>query len=422
VSTPGTVAFRIQDFVDAAPESPQPFSVLIVDGDPAQRLALRSMLLPLGHPIVEAESDRDARLCVGAQEFAVILLDLRAPTTDGFATAAFIRSRELSKLTPMIFITTTERAEREMALGYAMGAVDFIVAPIVPAALRGKVSLFADLFEKTLELVEHARRLRLAATRAAEAAGLEREMLDRMEELARVKSDFVSTISHELRTPLTSVMGYVELLLDGGPGYPTPEQNRMLGIIDRNGRRLLTLIEDLLTMSRVDAGIFALQIGPVDLAEVIERVREMTAPTVAAAGLDFTIDLGGASELLGDRQQLERSLLNLVSNAVKFSSFGGIVEIATRTDGDDVAISVRDTGSGIPADEQVHLFTRFFRATGSLEQQVPGTGLGLYIVKQIVELHGGAMDVVSSPAGSTFTMRVPIAGPPSDPLALVRGR
>jgi signal transduction histidine kinase len=422
VSIPGTVAFRIQDFVDAAPETAPPSSVLIVDGDPAERLALRSMLLPLGHPIVEAESDRDARLRVGAQEFAVILLDLRTPTTDGFATAAFIRSREQSKLTPLIFITTTDRAEREMALGFAMGAVDFIVAPIVPAALRGKVSLFADLFEKTLELVEHAQRFRLAATRAAEAAGLEREMLDRMEELARAKSDFVSTISHELRTPLTSVMGYVELLLDGGPGVPTSEQSRMLAIIDRNARRLLTLIGDLLTMSRVDAGIFALQIGPVNLADLVERVREVTAPAVSAAGLELTIDLGGASDLLGDREQLERSILNLVSNAVKFSSFGGIVEIVTRTDGDDVAISVRDTGSGIPADEQALLFTRFFRASRSLEQQVPGTGLGLYIVNQIIELHGGAVDVSSSPAGSTFTMRIPIAGPPADPLALVRGR
>ena len=414
--------FRIEDFVDAAPARSGPSSVLIVDDDSSERIALRSMLAPLGHPVVEAETDLEARLCVRREDFAVILLDVRTPTMDGFATAAYIRSREQSKLTPLIFITTVDRAEKEMALGYAMGAVDFIVAPVVPAALRAKVSLFADLFEKTLELVEQTRRLRLAATRAAEAAGLEREMLDRMEELGRAKSDFVSTISHELRTPLTSVIGYVELLLDGGPGVPTAEQCRMLGIIDRNGKRLLTLIGDLLTMSRVDAGIFALQTGPVNLAEVVERVREVTEPAVATAGLELTIDLRGATDLVGDREQLERSILNLVSNAVKFSSPGGRVEIATRTDGDDVAISVHDTGSGIPADEQAQLFTRFFRATRTLEQQVPGTGLGLYIVSQIVELHGGAMDVVSSSAGSTFTMRVPIAGPPSDPLALVRGR
>lgn len=414
--------FRIEDFVDAAPARSRPSSVLIVDDDSSERIALRSMLAPLGHPVVEAETDLEARLCVRREDFAVILLDVRTPTMDGFATAAYIRSREQSKLTPLIFITTVDRAEKEMALGYAMGAVDFIVAPVVPAALRAKVSLFADLFEKTLELVEQTRRLRLAATRAAEAAGLEREMLDRMEELGRAKSDFVSTISHELRTPLTSVIGYVELLLDGGPGVPTAEQCRMLGIIDRNGKRLLTLIGDLLTMSRVDAGIFALQTGPVNLAEVVERVREVTEPAVATAGLELTIDLRGATDLVGDREQLERSILNLVSNAVKFSSPGGRVEIATRTDGDDVAISVHDTGSGIPADEQAQLFTRFFRATRTLEQQVPGTGLGLYIVSQIVELHGGAMDVVSSSAGSTFTMRVPIAGPPSDPLALVRGR
>ena len=199
MSIPGAVAFRIEDFVDAAPESSRPSSVLIVDDDPGERIALRAMLAPLGHPVVEAETDLEARICVRREDFAVILLDVRTPTMDGFATAAFIRSREQSKLTPMIFVTTVDRAEKEMALGYAMGAVDFIVAPVVPAALRAKVSLFADLFEKTLELVERARRLRLAATRAAEAAGLEREMIDRMEELGRAKSDFVSKISHELR-------------------------------------------------------------------------------------------------------------------------------------------------------------------------------------------------------------------------------
>jgi signal transduction histidine kinase len=413
IGTPGPIGFRIEDFVDAEPESPPQSSVLIVDGDAAERLALISILAPLGHPIVEATSGDEARRCITGQDFAVVLLDIRTSNIDGFETAAFIRSREASRLTPVIFLTTIDRAEKEMTVGYAMGAVDFVVAPLVPAALRGKVSLFADLFAKTQELVERARRLRIAATRASQALAMQRDMLDRMEELGRTKSDFVSKISHELRSPLTSVIGYVELLIEGDPGVPTEAQSRMLAIIDRNSRRLLELIEDLLTMSRVEAGIFELRVGPVNLAEVVEHVRETTVPAVAKAQLELVVDLGPDLQLIGDREQLERALLNLVSNSVKFTSPGGRVAITTQSYGDEIALSVRDTGSGIPSEEQEHLFTRFFRATRSQEQEVPGTGLGLYIVKQIVELHGGTMDVFSTDQGSTFTMRLPIGGPPA---------
>jgi two-component system, sensor histidine kinase len=411
--TPGPIGLRIEDFVDIEPSSPPQSSVLIVGDDPAERLALRGILAPLGHPIVEAAYGSEARRCVTGQDFAVVLLDVRTPTTDGFETAAFIRSREASKLTPVIFLTTIDRAEKEMTVGYAMGAVDFIVAPVVPAALRGKVSLFADLFAKSQELVERARSLRIAATRSAEALGVQREMLDRLEELGRAKSDFVSKISHELRSPLTSVIGYVELLMEDGPGEPTAAQTRMLAIIERNSLRLLVLIEDLLTMSRAEAGLFTLTVGPVDLGEVVEHVRETTAPAVAKAKLDLVVDLGTDRRLIGDREQLERALLNLVSNSVKFTSPRGQIVIATRTMGDEIAVSVRDTGSGVPLEEQDHLFTRFFRATRSQEQEVPGTGLGLYIVKQIVELHGGTVGVVSADQGSTFTMRLPIGGRPA---------
>jgi signal transduction histidine kinase len=397
-------------------------SVLIVEGDDDERLSLRSILAPLGHTIVDVATGAEARRCVAGQDFAVILLDVRRSTVGGFDAAAFIRSRAESELTPIIFLTDIDRAEREMTLGYEMGAVDFVVAPIVPAALRGKVALFADLFAKSAALQEQTRQLRAAAESSADALAFQLEMLDRMEMLGRAHSDFVSKISHELRSPLTSVIGYVELLIDGVPDEPSREQRRMLTIIERNSRRLLALIEDLLTMSRVEAGTFELEVGSVDLGELIEQVRDTAAPTVTQSKLDLVIDLGPDLSLIGDRDQLERALLNLVSNSVKFTPAGGRIEITTRTVGVDIAVSVLDTGSGIPREEQAHLFTRFFRANRSKEQQVPGTGLGLYIVKQIIELHGGVMTVDSSPAGSTFTMLLPICGPPADPLALIRSR
>jgi signal transduction histidine kinase len=232
-----------------------------------------------------------------------------------------------------------------------------------------------------------------------------------MQELGSAQNDFVSKISHELRSPLTGVLGYVELLIDGAPGPQNEEQLRMLGVILRNSRKLLGLIEDLLTMSRIDAEEDDLDIGTVDLRDVIAQVQDTTAPAVAKAELDLVVDLGPDVLLEGDQEQLERAVLNLVSNAVKFTMPGGQIEIATRTTGDDIAISVRDSGSGIPIAEQDQLFTRFFRGHQSKERQVQGTGLGLYIVNHIVQSHRGVMQVTSSPNGSTFTMVLPMRGP-----------
>ncbi len=234
-----------------------------------------------------------------------------------------------------------------------------------------------------------------------------------MQELGRTQSDFVSQISHELRSPLTAVLGYVELLIDGAGGEQGGENQRMLHVIERNSRQLLNLIEDLLTMSQVEAKSERLRLEPVDLCEIVDCVRETTALSVVAAGLALTVDMARPTRVTGDRDQLERAVLNLVSNAVKFTPSGGRIEIHGRAVGSDVTLSVRDTGTGIPIAEQHRLFTRFFRTDRSRERQVPGTGLGLYIVNHIVLLHGGAMQVDSSPRGSTFTMVLPINGPQS---------
>ena len=306
----------------------------------------------------------------------MILLDVRPPTIGGFEAAVFIRSRVASERTPIIFVTDIDRAEREMTLGYEMGVVDFVVAPIMPAALRAKVALCAELFAKSEALLEQTRQLREAAESSADALAFQLEMLDRMEELGRAKSDFVSKISHELRSPLTSVIGYVELLIDGVPDEPSNEQNRMLTIIERNSRRLLALIEDLLTMSRVEAGTFELEVGSVDLSELVQQVRDTAAPTIAQSALDLVIDLGPDLRLMGDRDQLERALLNLVSNSVKFTPAGGRIEITTRTVGDDIALSVLDTGSGIPFEEQEICSRASSGPTGRRNNRFRGPGSG----------------------------------------------
>jgi PAS domain S-box-containing protein len=237
---------------------------------------------------------------------------------------------------------------------------------------------------------------------------LQASMLERAQELDRAKSDFVSRVSHELRSPLTSVLGYLELIGEGDPGPLTKDQRRMLEVVSRNGRRLLALIEDLLLLSRIEADAVTVIYEPVRLEPLIRGAQESLVHAIHAGQLAVRVEVEPGLELDGDPTQLERMVANLISNAVKFTPPGGEVTIIARRVGDHVVIEVRDTGIGVPEDEQPGLFTRFFRSSISMEQETQGTGLGLFIVRHVAEAHGGTVAVVSAPgAGSTFTARLP---------------
>lgn len=182
----------------------------------------------------------------------------------------------------------------------------------------------------------------------------------------------------------------------------------MLEVVSRNGRRLLALIEDLLLLSRIEAGAVTVTYEPVRLGSLIQGVHESFGPAIRAGQLTARVEVEPGLELDGDPAQLERMVANLISNAVKFTPPGGEIDVIGRRDGADVIIQVRDTGIGVPEDEQPGLFTRFFRSSISMEQETQGTGLGLFIVKHVVEAHGGTIAVVSAPGvGSTFTARLP---------------
>jgi signal transduction histidine kinase len=229
-----------------------------------------------------------------------------------------------------------------------------------------------------------------------------------LREVDRLKTEFVASVSHELRTPLTSIRGYVELLLDeieeqnGQPG-------RMLAIIDRNANRLLTLIEDLLLLSKVDSRTLAHKVEPVDLAELADGALVVLAPSAETAQVKLSKAVADPLPVEGDRSQLERVLFNLLSNAVKFSRVGGTVEIDGTIQGEEVVLTVTDTGLGVSAEELPKLFTRFFRSASDAAHKIPGTGLGLAVVREIVENHGGTvtMDSVLG-EGSTVTVRLPV--------------
>ncbi len=236
----------------------------------------------------------------------------------------------------------------------------------------------------------------------------ERLLVDELRELDRTKSDFLSTVSHELRTPLTSISGFIELLGDPASGTLSAEQRQMMEVIERNTNRLRTLIENLLTLSRIEAGTFRSVRQPTDVTDIVARaVRTVRS----IGGIEVTLDVEcppGPLIAAVDSHQIDRVLTNLLSNAVKFTPPGGRVTVYAGEDGPDLVLSVSDTGIGIPDDEQCELFQRFFRASNAVEASIQGTGLGLTIVRKIVSNHDGDVVLRSRTGeGTTVTVRLP---------------
>jgi signal transduction histidine kinase len=303
-----------------------------------------------------------------------------------------------------------------LAVEAVWGGVDHPVAIVVGAAVLPLLAL-ARLVSvvRELERVGGERELLFVSERAAraEAEVTQRLLLqqnDRLRELDRLKDEFVALVSHELRTPLTSITGYLELVQeDESLGE---DSRRFLDVVDRNSKRLLRLVSDLLFVAQIESGRLTLELGEASLQTIAQESVQALRPAAEAGSVELRLDSAPVPALRGDPARLGQLLDNLVSNAVKFTPPGGRVVVALGASGDDVVLAVSDTGIGVPAAEQRRLFDRFFRASAAQERAIEGTGLGLTIAKAIVEAHGGSIDFTSVEGeGTTFRVHLPLAGP-----------
>ena len=527
-------------------------SVLVVDDNAAQRLALNAILGTLDVTLVEAESGRHALRCLLQQEFAVILLDVNMPGLDGFETAALIRERRSSEHTPIIFVTA-HGDDAYAARGYSLGAVDYILAPVQPNVLRAKVSVFIDLYRKTaqvrqqrealwryaaqlqqlseaslaiysatafddlLRAVAHSARRIIGARQASATAamqedghyltvtlgpedgaerrsrtGSERRLtiegpqrmtqaeLENLEplhlrptELAagmalrgwlaaplaardgrplgliqlsdkrdgeftaedervlmqlarmasvtidnavaaeareanRLKDDFLGVLSHELRTPLQAMLAWTEILRSKPPEPALLA--RGLEVIERGTRAQVQLIGDLLDVSRIIRGQLRIDSSVVDLVRVVEQAIETLKPAAAKKRIAIAwVPPVSDCRVLGDAARLQQVVWNLLSNAIKFTPDEGRVEVALTVEAGRVLIQVRDTGSGIPPEFLPHAFERFRQADSSAARPHGGLGLGLAIVRHLVEMHGGSVQARNrtDATGAVFSVFLP---------------
>ncbi|WP_311242870.1 ATP-binding protein [Microbacterium sp. WCS2018Hpa-23] len=240
-------------------------------------------------------------------------------------------------------------------------------------------------------------------------------------EVARMKDEFVGMISHELRTPLSAIIGFLDLL-QNDPAQPlTTDQQEFVGIIERNAQRLLNLVGDLLFTAQVESGRFPLERREADVVELVRNAVESAGPHAQREGIEIVAEVPTAPVRLSiDAGRIGQALDNLLSNAIKFTGSGGRVTASVRMLDGAVELAVRDTGVGIPEDEQGMLFTRFFRASTATQNAVPGVGLGLTITRAIMLAHGGSMDVTSKEGvGTEFRMLLP-AAPRTEAIQVVR--
>jgi len=379
-------------------------NILLVDDRADKLMALETILSSLGQNLLLAHSGTEALRLLLQQDFALIVLDVSMPVMDGFETASLIRQRKNSELTPIIFISAVNYSDIHLSRGYSLGAVDYILAPIVPEILRAKASFFIELHKKTEQLKRHAEMqaqlIREQAARAeAEAAN-------------KAKDRFIAMLSHELRTPLTPVLLASSLL---SRDQSVPDHVReAFNVIVRNVQLEARLIDDLLDVTRISQGKFSLTFELADAHELLRCACEICSNEISAKNLTVQFELGALEHAIrADPARLQQVFWNLIKNAVKFTFPAGQITLrSSNPDENWVRLEVIDSGIGIASDALSKIFDPFEQAGPA---SYGGLGLGLTISKAIVELHGGRISAFSPGVdhGSNFVIELPSAVPSS---------
>jgi signal transduction histidine kinase len=374
----------------------QPASLLLVDDEPANLAALEVVLAPLGQRLVMARSGREALRHLLHDDYAAILLDVRMPRMDGFETAELIRARPASQSTPILFITAFPDAEQDLQRAYRIGAADVIFKPFVPEFLRTKMGVFVELYQQQRSI---------------------RDLLAQAQESSRAKSEFLNMAAHELRTPLAVLVGYLSMLSDGTFGELTKDWQRVLQILTQKGDELNRIVDSLLTAARIEAGTVSSRLVEYDMREVARQALRKATPQAELLDAELHLELPDQPLFVqADPGHLARIVDNLVNNALAYSRGRPWVRLAVRG-GEHAMLMVEDHGVGIPPDAHERIFDRFVRLDSAEEPLQPGTGLGLYISRELARRQGGELEVVESQPGrgTTLALRLKLARPTLEP-------
>jgi signal transduction histidine kinase len=389
-------------------------TVLIAAGEVSSRALLRDVLRPEGYRLVEASDGLAVLNCVAAQAVDLVLLEARLPRIDGYEVCRRLKSDPATAALPIIMVMTAGGLEEERR-GVEAGADDLLIRPFNAVELLARVRSLLRLKRLYDELEAGKRELEI---QVRERTAQLRQALSRLQELDRLRSQFVSSVSHELRTPLMYVKGWLDLLAEGALGALTREQQEAVERAQEGARQLTRLIEHVLDFGQLRVASF--QFEPVRLPEVVANVVKALAP--AAAEYQIALEVSVPADLppvRADPRYLAQALGELVDNAIKFSPPHGHVRIAAHLDPqarDGVVVAVSDQGPGIPPDRVQDMFYPFVQLEAAAQQGQGGMGLGLALASLVLAGHGSEIEVDSRlGAGSTFRFRLAIAESRSEP-------
>jgi signal transduction histidine kinase len=372
-----------------------PVKFLLVDDLQENLLALEALLRRDGLECIKARSGEEALESLLVHDVALALLDVQMPGMDGFELAEFMRGSERSRHIPIIFLTAGSADLQRRFRGYEAGAVDFIQKPIEGDILRSKAAVFFDLYEQRRKIAVQRDELEALA--------------DALKVADRRKNEFLAILGHELRNPLMALGGGLRLLerREGSDAIPAIREqlHKYVGHLSR-------LVDDLLDTASIDQGKISLQPEPLLLQDVLAFAIQASQGQIDAQQHEFTIDIAEEPiRLNADYSRLAQIVGNLISNAAKYTPSAGHIRLTARAADGTAIVAVEDNGIGIPVEMQERIFDLFAQVKPGGTKGKEGLGIGLALVKQLVELHGGTIALTHSAAGegSRFEVVLPLA-------------
>jgi len=397
-------------------------TVILVEDEPGTRATLCGILEDTGYEVIGLERGVEALETIRGNHFDVIITDIRLPDVDGMDILEL--AKEINPDAAVIMMTGYASMETAVdAVNH--GAYAYFLKPINPDELKTAI---ANALKQQRLLVENKRlvdslqysnkllfeanaQLRQEIT---ERTRVEQELIDKsgeVEEANRLKSEFLAHMSHELRTPLNAIIGFSELLIDGVLGKITQKQKKCLTDILASSQHLLSLINEVLDLSKIESGKTELRLTNFTLTDIIEPLKSSIMPMLTSRKQSLETEVpDNLPPVRADKAKVRQVLLNLLSNAIKFTADGGQLKIEAVWRNDWCQVSVSDNGIGINQEDQERMFEPFCQLENPLTREKSGTGLGLTIARQIIERHGGQIWVESDYSkGSRFTFTLPLA-------------
>ncbi|MDN2710170.1 hybrid sensor histidine kinase/response regulator [Janthinobacterium sp. SUN118] len=387
--------------------------LLIVDDLPENLRALNALIRESDRSVYQASSGEEALALLLEHDFALAILDVQMPEMDGFELAQLMRGTEKTRHIPIVFVTAAGKEMNFAFQGYESGAVDFLHKPLDINAVQSKVNVFVALHQqrnetrRQVQALEYSRQQQEALLKELRATQAE------LQRSLRLRDEFMSMVAHELRTPLNTLfletqMRTVNLERGNLAAFEADKLNKMVARDGRQIRSMVRLIDDMLDVSRITSGKLSIRREPVDLASLVRRVADDLAHYAATTGSVLEVLAFEPIQGYWDAFRVEQIVVNLISNALRYGQ-GQPVEISLAHTQNSAVIEVRDHGIGISAKDQERIFDAFERVM--YQDRSGGLGLGLFITKQLVDAHGGAITLQSQPGnGALFSVTLPLAG------------